>query len=275
MKINKYIGILCLTLLLSTNLAAQQKKLVILHTNDMHSQVEPFSHNDRYNPGMAGMVNLKAVVDSIRSLYDHVLLLDAGDVVQGTPYYNLFSGRAEIESMSQIGYDAATIGNHEFDKGMDSLKMIYELANFPIVCCNYDMSKTPLKHVVKPYVILKKSGLKIGIMGVGTNPEGLIQKNKYTEMVFLPVVETANKYAEILKVKKKCDIVICLTHIGYRNDLNLAAKSRNIDFFIGGHSHTFMQNADFVLNADGKTVTVSQCGKGAAFVGMYEILIHK
>lgn len=273
MKILKVIGLLLLVICTSSHLNAQQKKIVILHTNDTHSQIEPLPANDRSNPSMGGILNRFAKIDSIRNIYEHVLLLDAGDIVQGTPYYNVFNGRAEIEAMNQLGYDVGTIGNHEFDKGLDTLAMMYKKAKFPIVCCNYDFSNTPLKNLVKPYVIIKRNGLKIGIFGIGVQPEGLIQKDKYEGMVYLPDVEAANKYAHLLKEEKKCDLVICLTHIGYKNDLKLVEQTRNIDLLIGGHSHTFLEKETRPMNMDGKEVPVAQVGKSGVFLGMFEITI--
>lgn len=274
MKIFQSWGSLLLLLFIAGSLSAQQKKIVILHTNDVHSQIEPLPANDIYNPGMGGMVNRKAVVDSIRSVYEHVLLLDAGDIVQGTPYYNMFGGRAEIDAMNLIGYDAITIGNHEFDNGLDSLKMLFERASFPVVCSNYDFRDTPLKDLVKPYLIMKRFGLKIGILGIGVSPEGLIQKDKYKGMKFLPIAETANQYAELLKVKEKCDLVICLTHIGYGGDLKLVKQTRHIDLIIGGHSHTFLKEIKPTTDADGRVVPVSQAGKSGVFLGMYEVILN-
>lgn len=248
-----------------------QKKIVILHTNDTHSQIEPLPMNDRYDPGKGGVVNRLAVIDSIRRTNENVLLFDAGDIVQGTPYYTLFKGRIEAEAMNAMKYDAGTIGNHEFDFGLDTLRLMFERMNFPIVCSNYDFSQTVLKDLVRPYLILHRFGLKIGILAAGIEPEGLIQKSKYEGMVFHPITETVNKYAKLLKKQKKCDLVICLTHIGYDQDTLLATQTRNIDFIIGAHSHTFLKKADERVNADGKKVLVLQTGAKGVYVGKLEI----
>ncbi|MFR9165630.1 MAG: bifunctional metallophosphatase/5'-nucleotidase [Dysgonomonas sp.] len=282
----KYIC-LALVLVVSTGIFAQ-KKIVILHTNDTHSRIEALPPTDSKYPNTAGVVNRKAVIDSIKAIYGNVLLLDAGDFVQGTPYFNLFKGRAEADMMNYLKYDAATIGNHEFDYGLDTMKMIFERLNFPIVNCNYDFSKTVLKDVVKPYTILKKFGLKIGIVGVGADPKGLIQEDKYEGMTFLPIIESTNKYAEMLKNKEKCDMVICLSHIGFSLhpnqeasgastviDQELAQKSRNIDLIIGGHSHTYMQHPVYEKNMDGKDVMIFQCGKNATYIGKIEVELDK
>lgn len=270
----KQLLILFLFVGLSTAMIAQ-KKLVILHTNDTHSRIEPVPMNDPYDPGKGGVVNRLALIDSIRQTNENVLLFDAGDVVQGTPYYNLFKGRVEAEAMNQMKYDAGTIGNHEFDFGLDTLRMMLERMNFPVVCCNYDFSKTVLKNIVKPYVILKRFGLKIGVIGVGIEPEGLIQQSKREGMVFHPIIESVNRTAEQLKKKKKCDIVICLSHIGYDQDTTLAEQSHLIDFIIGGHSHTFLKQADERMNLDGKKVLVLQTGARGVFLGKLDVTVEK
>ncbi|MBB4036922.1 5'-nucleotidase [Dysgonomonas hofstadii] len=265
----KYI---CFLLLVCFSLSlAAQKKLVILHTNDTHSRIEPMPATDIRNPNMGGVVNRKAVIDSIRTVEKNVLLFDIGDFVQGTPYFNLFKGRVEAKAMDMMKYDVGTIGNHEFDYGLDSMKMVFDLLDYPLVCCNYDFSKTVLKDKVKPYIILKKAGVKIGIIGAGVDPDGMIQKDKYEGMGFLPVIETVNRYAEQLKLKDKCDIVICLSHVGYNPDKLLAEKSRYLDIIIGGHSHTFMKAPDMIPNQAGKNVFVYQVGKNGVYIGKIEI----
>lgn len=250
-----------------------QEKLVILHTNDTHSRIEALPPTDKQYPNMAGIVNRKAIIDSIRSIEKNVLLLDAGDFVQGTPYFNLFHGKVEAEAMNILKYDVATIGNHEFDYGLDTLKKIFNKLQFPIINCNYDFSQTPLKNSVKPYIIINKNEIKIGIIGVGVDPEGLIQKDKYEGMVFNPITDNVNRYAAT--IKNKCDIVICLSHIGLEDDLKLASESENIDIIIGGHSHTFMEKPQIVKNIKNKDVTVYQVGKNGAFIGKIEIDLSK
>jgi len=252
-----------------------QKKIVILHTNDTHSHLEPLPMTDRYNPGQGGVVNRKAIIDSVRKVEENVLLIDAGDFVQGTPYFNMFKGRAEVDAMNMMKYDVTVIGNHEFDYGMDTMKMIFERLDFPILCCNYDFSQTVLKDVVKPYVILKKFGLKIGIIGVGIDPEGLVQKDKYEGLIFNPAIETVNHNAELLKNKEKCDIIICVSHLGYGQDQVLAEKSRYLDIIIGGHSHTFMKQPDMRKNLLGKDVMVYQTGRYGVNVGKIEVQLEK
>ncbi len=201
MKTTCYI-FLCVWINLLSIQAQKTKELVILHTNDIHSHIEPVAQAEAITGGVGGLVNRKALVDSIRSIYPDLLLLDAGDFVQGTPYYNLFKGRTEAEGMNLLKYDAVTLGNHEFDYGLDTLQMVLSMLDCPVVCCNYDFTGTPLEGLVSPYIILKRKGIRIGIIGAGIDPEGLIQKDKYTGMKFLPVIETVNHYVSFLKKRK-------------------------------------------------------------------------
>ncbi len=269
----KYISVL-LVLCLSFSVSAQ-KKLVILHTNDTHSHLEPLPMSDRNNPGQGGVVNRKAIIDSVRSVEQNVLLIDAGDFVQGTPYFNMFKGRAEVDAMNLMQYDVTVIGNHEFDYGLDTMKMIFERLSFPILCCNYDFSRTVLKDIVKPYIILNRFGLKIGIIGVGVDPEGLVQKDKYAGMTFSPIIESVNQYAELLKKKEKCDFIICVSHAGYGTDQIIAGKSEYLDIIIGGHSHTFMKEPNMRKNLLGKDVMVYQTGRYGVNIGKIEVELGK
>lgn len=263
-------SLLCVGLVVSA-----QKQIVILGTNDTHSRIEPIPETDKNYGGMGGVVAREAFIKEIRSQNQNVLLFDAGDFVQGTPYFNLFHGRVEAQAMNLMKYDAGTLGNHEFDYGLDTLKMIVKKLNFPILNCNYDFSKTVLKDDIKPYIILKRFGLKIGVLGVGVDPEGLVQKNKYEGMEFKPIISSVNFYAKILKDSKKCDLVICLSHIGYNDDIKLAEASKNVDIIIGGHSHTYMEKPDMRTNLDGKDVLIFQTGKSGAYVNKIEVELDK
>lgn len=267
-------NILVLLLVIAFSLEAQTvKRVVILHTNDTHSRIEPLPKNESTNPNTAGVVRRATYIDQVRKENKNVLLFDAGDFVQGTPYFNLFRGEVEIGAMNRMKYDAGTLGNHEFDYGLDALADIVKKAHYPIVNCNYDFSNTPLKGLVKPYVILKKFGMKIGVLGVGVDPEGLVQRENYKGMIFNPIVNSVNKYSEILKIQEKCDLVICLSHIGFEpygnaaNDQELAKNSKFIDIIIGGHSHTYLEKPVVFKNVDGKDVLVYQMGKNGTFVG--------
>lgn len=270
----KYRNILILLLAFTVSVGAQTvKKVVILHTNDTHSRIEPLPTNENTNPNTAGVVRRATYVDQVRKENKNVLLFDAGDFVQGTPYFNLFKGEVETGAMNRMKYDAGTLGNHEFDYGLDVLAEIVKKANYPIVNCNYDFTNTPLKGLVKPYVILRKFGMKIGVLGVGVDPEGLIQSENYKGMIFNPIINSVNKYSEILKNQEKCDLVICLSHIGFNsygdaaNDQVLAKNSKFIDIIIGGHSHTYLEKPVVLKNLDGKDVLIYQMGKNGTFIG--------
>ena len=260
----------------------EEIKLVILHTNDMHSQVETFPESaGGYSAGNGGMVRIASYVSQVRAEEKNVIVLDAGDFSQGSPYYNLFSGKAEVAMMNAIGYDAGTFGNHEFDLGMDNLLELVKLANFPFINANYDLSGTVLKECVQPYIIIKKDKLKIGIFGLGTRLKGLTFEKYFEGIKFKNTFETANEMAEILKNKEKCDLIICLSHLGFDgggeseiNDAALAKQSEFIDVIIGGHSHTYLEKPQEVTNKIGKTVRIAQTGSKGINVGRLDLLFN-
>ncbi len=262
-------------ILLSFAFEVVAQELVILHTNDTHSRIEPLPETDRYNPDLGGVVRRAAYVDKTRKENDNVLLFDAGDFLQGTPYFNMFKGELEVEAMNLLKYDAVTLGNHEFDYGMDVLEDIVKKATFPIVCTNYDFSGTPIDEYIKPYLIINKNGIKVGVIGANIQPLGLVASMNYEGMKFLPPVETVNKTAEMLRNDLKCDIVVCLSHLGIGNELKLAEDSRNIDIIIGGHSHTFMQEPSLRKNLDGKEVLVYQTNGRGVYVGRIDVKLQK
>jgi len=269
--------ILPLLLLLTSFQFFAQKSIVILHTNDTHSQLEPYSADDKRNADKAGIVRREALYKTVRASEQNVLVFDEGDFVQGTPYFNFFKGDAEIELMNYLKIDAITLGNHEFDNGIDFLVRMLKKANFPIVCTNYVLSDTPLEKIVKPWLIIKKDGLRIGIISANINPAGLITPANFKGIVWLDPIQTAEERAAWLKSKKKCDMVICLSHLGYQNngktpdDIKLAAGTRNVDVILGGHSHTFMKEPALVKNLDGKDVIINQVGKGGILVGRIDL----
>jgi len=255
-------------------------KLVILHTNDTHSQLEPTDANAIKNADMGGYARRMGVINEIRQKEELVLLVDAGDFSQGTPYYNFFKGRVEIEGYNRMGYDAITLGNHEFDNGMDTLSAILNLAEFPVVVSNYDVSKSSISAFVKPYIVVKKGNIRIGIMGLGVNPAGLIMKNNYKGIEYKDPVSTAQKISSLLKKREKCDLVVCLSHLGSDstltgiNDFDIARQTRYIDVIIGGHSHTLLENAK-IPNAKGKNVLIAQMGKSGLYLGRIDVLLTK
>ena len=267
--------IFTLIILLSITIGLESQNIVILHTNDTHSRIEPVPETDKYNPDLGGIVRRAAYVEKVRSENDNVLLFDAGDFVQGTPYFNMFKGEVEVEAMNLLKYDAITLGNHEFDYGMDVLEDIVKKATFPIVCTNYDFTGTPIDEYIKPYLIINKNGIKVGVIGANIQPLGLIASMNYEGLKFLPPVETVNKTAEMLRNELKCDVVICLSHLGIGNELKLAEESRNIDIIIGGHSHTFMQEPSHRKNLDGKEVLVYQTNGRGVYVGRIDVKLQK
>ena len=266
------------------SLAQNVIKLEIYHTNDMHSRIEPFS-KDYEKADMAdkaGFVRRVTFIEKARKQDPDLLLFDCGDFSQGSPYYNLFKGSAEIEFMNLCKYDAATIGNHEFDFGKDNMKRIFQEANFPFVCANYTTEGTVLEGIVKPYTILYRKGLKIGVFGLGPKLEGLVQEKNYQGIIFLDPINTANEMARRLKEEERCDLVICLSHLGWfekdsanYGDKRLASETRNIDVILGGHTHTYMTKAKRVPNLDGKIVPVTQMGKNGQWIGHLTITLEK
>ncbi|MBF36145.1 MAG: metallophosphatase [Crocinitomicaceae bacterium] len=252
-------------------------KLTILHTNDMHSHIDPFSANDSKYPGMGGMRKMASIVEKIRKEEDHVLLLDAGDIFQGTPYFNKYKGEVELKIMSEMGYAASTMGNHDFDNGINGFNDVLSYANFPFLCSNYDFSNTVLNGKTKKFITKTIGELKVGLFGIGIKLNGLVEKRLYKETQYYEPIEIANHYAEILKDEHNCDIVICLSHLGYDYDSNkisdvkLAKATKGIDIIIGGHTHTFLDKATELENSSGDMVLVNQAGWGALCLGRIDV----
>ncbi len=272
----KTISYLLLSLFLFSGPALfARERLVILHTNDTHSRIEPLPPTDRTAPNMGGVVRRASYIDQVRAENEQVLLFDAGDFLQGTPYFNLFKGEVEVKAMNLMHYDAATLGNHEFDYGLEVLEKVVRQANFPIVSSNYDFSGTALAGMVKPYLILKKGKLRIGVVAIDIQPKGLIAAENYKGMKYLDPEETANRLAEKLRREEKCDLVVCLSHLGYGADVRLAESSRNIDLIIGGHSHTFLQEPTACMNRDNRPVMIYQTNGRGAYVGRMDITMER
>lgn len=265
-----------LSLFLSISICSfGQKNIVILHTNDTHSRIEPIPETDRNAPDKGGVVRRASYVEQVRKENKNVLLFDSGDFLQGTPYFNLFKGRVEVEVMNLMKYDAVTLGNHEFDYGMEALESVVKMADFPIVCSNYDFSQTSLSELIKPYVIFQKDGVRIGVMSLNIRPQGLVASENYKGMIFLDPVGSANKIVQELRVKHKCDMVICLSHLGYSDDVKLVQKTNNIDIILGGHSHTFMEKPETHKNIDNKEVLIYQTAGRGAYVGRIDVELEK
>ena len=246
-------------------------KLTILHTNDMHSHIHPFTSGR--NKGLGGMAQRAALIKQIRKQEEHVLLLDAGDIFQGTPYFNVYGGELEFKLMSEMKYDAVTLGNHDFDNGLEGLKKQLPHANFPFLIANYDFSDTILKNTFKAYKVFRKGDLKIGVFGIGIELDGLVPKKLYQNTVYQDPISTANHYANILKQKERCDLVICLSHLGFKykgekiSDMTFAGQTRDIDLIIGGHTHTFLKKPVKQLNLDEKEVLINQVGWAGINIG--------
>ena len=242
------------------------QKLTILHTNDVHSRIEPFPMDGGRNQGLGGTARRSALIKKIRAEQENVLLLDAGDIFQGTPYFNKFGGELELKLMSQMQYDATTLGNHDFDNGVEGFYKQLPNANFPILISNYELKNTALSGATQPYKIFKKAGLKIGVFGLGIELKGLVDPKNYGETQYLDPITKANEIASLLKNDYKCDLVICLSHLGYSyrgntvSDKLLATNTKSIDLIIGGHTHTFMEVPEDVKNLDGKITTINQVG---------------
>ena len=274
-------------LLLAENINFLEKtsanKLTILHTNDQHSRIEPFDSSYSRNPNQGGFARRAALIQKIRKEESNVLLLDSGDIFQGTPYFNFFGGELEFKLMSMMGYDAATMGNHDFDNGLEGFKKVQPNAKFPFICSNYDFKNTILDGQTIPYKIFNKNGIKVGIFGVGIQLEGLVGKKQYLETKYLNPVEMAQQYSDVLRNEKKCDLVICLSHIGYDykddpkkvSDKILATQTEGIDLILGGHTHTFLPEPQNFINRKGKNVLVNQVGWAGLLLGKIDFYFDK
>lgn len=254
--------------------AQDNKQLIILQTSDVHSRLEPINQKGDRNYGEGGFVRRATFLDRLRKDHKNIVLFDCGDFSQGTPYYNMFRGEVEIKLMNAMGYDVVTIGNHEFDFGLDNMARLFRMAEFPVVCANYDLEATVLKDIVKPYVILERDGLKIGVFGLGIQPEGMIQGDKCEGVIYKGPIRVSNDVAGLLKAKG-CDLVVCLSHLGIQMDERLVARTRHIDVVLGGHSHTLMKGPKKYLNMDGKEVSIMHSGKSGVRVGRLDLTLKR
>jgi 5'-nucleotidase len=266
---------------LSLQAAEVKTPLTILHTNDVHSHIEPFADDDKKYPGLGGAAHRATIIENIRKKQHICLVLDAGDIFQGTPYFNFFQGDLEIDLMNKMRYDAATIGNHDFDGGIDTLAKQITRSNFPFVNCNYDFTNTPVAGKVHKHVVIKKGKLKIGITGCGVELNGLVPDKLYVNTKYLDPVKCVQEQVDILKYEKKCHLIICLSHLGYKydnakvSDIVLAKQTTNIDLIIGGHTHTFLEKPDVQKNKDGKDVLINQVGWAGIQIGQLEYFFEK
>jgi len=267
--------------LLSSSFKTPAKHITILHTNDVHSHIEPFSADDAKFPNLGGVSRRYTLIENIRKENPNTLLLDAGDIFQGTPFFNFYGGELEFKLMSKLKYDAATIGNHDFDNGIDGLNAQLPNAEFSFISSNYGFKNTVLDGKVKAYQIFKKEGIKIGVFGLGVELAGLVDKRNYKETKYLDPVEIAQEMTSVLKQQEKCDLVICLSHLGYSydsdkiDDLKLAAKTKNIDLIIGGHTHTFLAKPTVTNNLEGKKILVNQTGWAGVNLGRIDFYLDE
>ena len=267
---------LIISLFLSINVEIfAQKDLVILFTNDTHSRIEPLPETDRTMPDRGGVVRRHAFINQVRSENQNVLLFDTGDFVQGTPYYNVFRGRVEIEAKNRMQYTAVTLGNHEFGYGLEGLKNLVQLADFPFISSNYDFSQTILAGLIKPYIMIEKDGIRIGVISANIELLGLVASSNFEGVTVLCPIETANRYAALLRSRYRADLVICLSHLGYGSDLEFIAATRNIDIVLGGHSHRHMDAPEMVQNIDDEPVLLFHTSGRGVNVGRIDVRLER
>ena len=277
----RFLITILMTVAVVAGINAKGKKITILHTNDTHSCVYPLNPNlaDTMLAGRGGFVRRVEMVKEERRKEPGLLLFDSGDFSQGSPYFTLYKGDVEVGLMNLMKYDAATLGNHEFDYGMENLARLLKVAKFPIVCANYDFTGTILEGKIKPYTIIKRDGVKIGVFGLSPQLEGLVLTYACAGVRYLDPVKAANDVAKLLKEKEKCDIVICLSHLGWdilgTDDTEVMPKTRNIDIVLGGHSHSYFTEMQYKKNLDGKEIPNDQNGKHGIFVGKIVISLTK
>ena len=257
------------------------KKITVLHTSDTHSCILPLNSNlaDKNVAGRGGFLRRIVMLEKERQKDPNLLLFDCGDFSQGSSYYTMFKGDVEVGLMNQMHYDAVTIGNHEFDFGLENMTRLFKNANFPVVCSNYDFADTELKDIVKPYLVLKRKGVKIGVFALCPPLEGLVSTKNYGPLKFLDPVEVTNKMVDILRNKKKCDVVICLSHLGWETseypDNKVIQQTQGIDLVLGGHSHTYLKELGYDTDMTGKQVPVDHEGKHGAYVGKMILSLDK
>jgi 5'-nucleotidase len=275
------VGVMVVNVPFNAFSAGDYQKITILHTNDFHSHIDPFPNDAPRNAGEGGMAKRASLISKIRTEEKNVLLLDAGDIYQGSPYFNYFKGELEFKLMTQMGYDAATIGNHEFDNGLEGIESQLKHAGFPFITSNYDFSDTILAGKTIPYKIFRRNGIKVGVYGLCIELDGLVSKKNYGNTKYLDPLVTALKMEKMLKEERPCDLVICLSHLGFSykedkiSDKIIAAETSFTDLIIGGHTHTFLQKPDELINKAGRKVLVNQVGYGGLILGRIDFYLSK
>ncbi|MFV0522782.1 MAG: bifunctional metallophosphatase/5'-nucleotidase [Mangrovibacterium sp.] len=258
-------------------------KLTILHTNDIHSHITPFTEGTL--EGKGGLARLSSMINKVRKEEENVMLLDSGDMFQGTPFFNNFKGELIFKIMSQMGYQASTLGNHEFDNGVERLVKSMRYAKFPIINSNYDFSATPFEGEFIPFQTFFQKGIKVGVYGLGVDPHGLVDPINYKDIIYNDPIEVAQRMERILKEDQKCDVVICLSHLGFEytikgqenkiSDKILAPHTQYTDLILGGHTHTYLKEPFYAINADGKSILINQTGWGGLHLGRIDIYFDR
>jgi 5'-nucleotidase len=270
-NVSRLIAILLICASTACNTSGVQN-LTILHTNDTHSQIEPLEAG-KHDANCGGYARRIGYINQQRKADPDLLLFDAGDFSQGTPYFNFYRGRIEIDALNRMGYDAITLGNHEFDNGLDTLAAALKGAQFPIVCANYDVTNSPLEGIVKPYTIIRRKNIRIGVFGIGVDPKGLVAERNFSPIKYLDPIESAQQVATLLKHQKHCDLVICLSHQGTNwGDVDLVKNTKDIDIIIGGHTHKIVTN-HYLQNIENDSVFLAQMGKAGARIGKIKVEI--
>jgi 5'-nucleotidase len=255
--------------------------ITILHTNDQHSQIDPLPANDR-NAGKGGVARRATLVKRLRAENPNTLLIDAGDAFQGTPYFNFYKGEVEYKAMSAIGYDVVTLGNHDFDNGVDGLAAAMKFARFEFVSANYDVRGTAIESRVKPYVVRELGGVRIGIFGLGISPTGLITPEDFKGIKYYDPVKVSHGAVRVLREKERCAMVVCASHLGYYpnpkgdeiGDSQLVAQVDGIDFIASGHTHTFMKEPVIVKQPSGGNTVIFQVGKSGIYLGRVDFTVR-
>lgn len=281
MKMRRIVMMIALLLLVVCGSAKGTKKITVLHTSDTHSCILPLNKSlaDTLLADRGGFLRRIAMLKQERQKEPNLLLFDCGDFSQGSSYYTMFKGDVEVELMNRMHYDAATIGNHEFDFGLDNMIRLFKMAEFPIVCSNYDFGDTELKDIVKPYIVLKRQGVKIGVFALCPPLEGLVSAKNYGPLKFLDPVEVTTRMVDVLRRQEKCDVVICLSHLGWEvseyPDDKFISQTSGIDLVLGGHSHTYLKTLGYVTDKEGRQVPVDHEGKHAVFVGKMQLTLTR
>lgn len=256
-------------------------RLTILHTNDVHSRMDPFPDSAGGLAGLGGAARRTAVIRAIRQREAHVLLLDAGDMLQGTPYFNVFQGEVEFGAMRAMGYDAATIGNHDFDGGLELLDRHLPGLGFSLLSANYDFSGTVLADRIPAWQVFRKGPIRVGVFGLGIALDGLVPPALYGATRYEDPLQAAARVSRHLRREERCHLVVCLSHLGYRyeddrvSDEVLASGSEDIDLILGGHTHTLLREPVMKTNARGKQVLIAQVGWGGAYLGRLDVRFDK